>query len=91
MCSSAPSAPVSATIIASLATLGSEIVICARSASSVKHTSRAGVLRTSDVFFLYAKPSMASFLPETVLNMAETICIAKRFFCHSFILRTWCQ
>ena len=36
--------------------------------------------RVSDVFFLYAKPSTASFLPETVLNMEATILLANRRF-----------
>ena len=35
-------------------------------------TSMAGVSRVSPVSFLKAKPRMAIFLPETVLNMELT-------------------
>lgn len=39
----------------------------------------------------HEKPKMASFLPETVLNMEATILVAKRRFCQSFILMTLSQ
>ena len=51
----------------------------------------AGVSRVSPVSFLKAKPRMPIFLPETVLNIDETMFCAKRFFCQSFITMTWCQ
>mmetsp|Transcript_71380 Transcript_71380/g.118614 ORF Transcript_71380/g.118614 Transcript_71380/m.118614 type:complete len:318 (+) Transcript_71380:458-1411(+) len=54
-------------------------------------TSMAGVSRVSPVSFLNAKPRMAIFLPDTVLNIELTIFVAKRFFCQSFIKITWFQ
>ena len=49
------------------------MAMSALSSMSFLVTSMAGVSRVSPVSFLKAKPRMAIFLPETVLNMLETM------------------
>lgn len=41
--------------------------------------------------FLKAKPSIAIFLPVTLLNMREIMVCAKRVFCQSFMVTTLAQ